>query len=63
MGLDKKVKNILSTAGLPVTIYSGIASEPNSDNIALKANLQRYFGCYMQKGLVETLVFAQAPFA
>lgn len=34
VGLDKKVKDILSEAGIPVAIYSGVASEPNSDHIA-----------------------------
>jgi len=34
IGLDKKVKDILSEAGLTVTIYSGISNEPDSDNLA-----------------------------
>ena len=33
MGLYEKVNNLLFEAGIPVTIYSGISSEPNSDNI------------------------------
>ncbi|WP_434510673.1 iron-containing alcohol dehydrogenase family protein [Desulfitobacterium sp. AusDCA] len=34
MGLNKKVTNILSAAGLDVSIYSGIANEPTFNNIA-----------------------------
>jgi len=34
IGLDKKVTDILSESGIPVAIYSGIANEPNSDNVA-----------------------------
>ncbi|MDQ7095260.1 iron-containing alcohol dehydrogenase [Desulfosporosinus sp. PR] len=33
IGLGKKVSDILSEAGIPMAIYSGIANEPNSDNI------------------------------
>ncbi|HZK53321.1 MAG TPA: iron-containing alcohol dehydrogenase [Desulfosporosinus sp.] len=45
IGLDNKVKAILSKAGLSVTIYSGITSEPNSDNVEEGLQAAKTSGC------------------
>lgn len=62
ISLDKKVNDILTDAGLTVTIYRGIASEPNSDNIAegLKAAKTSECDCVVALGGGSSLDVAKA---